>query len=807
MTTLVIAEKPSVAGDLAKALGGFRKTAGYHERDDVIITYAVGHLVELDVPEAKTAARGFPGLPIIPETFGLRVIDRAAEQYRVIEKLLGRRDVQVVMNACDAGREGELIFRLILDMAGCQKPVKRMWCQSMTDESLREAYELARPGTEFDALHMAARSRSEADWLVGINASRALMSLREQQTGMMQSMSAGRVQTPTLAIMVDREDKIRSFVPQSYWELVAEFRVAAGMYKGKWKGVAAPIEGQTEEQAESSGSRLFDKGQALQLLESVKGQPVDSASEESTPTRSAPPTLFDLTTLQREANKRFKFSAKKTLEIAQALYERHKMTTYPRTDSSCLPEDYVATAQDVMRQLESSAWGQFAKPATDSGWVRPTKRIFDNAKISDHFAIIPTGVQSDQLGPEEKLLYELIVRRFIAAFYPDAEFIQTKRVTVIAGYPFYSAGKVMVNPGWTAIIREVTDDGKATTGADGGLCALGAGEVPENASVAAVEGATTPPKRFTDATLLAAMATAGQLVEDEEARAAMKDKGLGTPATRAATIETLLDSGSASKPKEPYVVRQANFLVPTDKGMNLVKFLRDCGTGFLTSAETTGEWEECLNRMARGEFSREDFMHAIRDTTRQLVEVMQDEARRMPAVAAKDLNAPCPQCKAPAISMPAAFQCSSACGWRQRREVATRPITDVEMAKLLRGEALKGLSGFYSSTKKKKFSAGLKFDGAELKLEFDDAPGAVLACKCPKCDGDIEAKAAVFACLECEFKVWREVCNRKFTDREMEQLLSTGTIKVLKGFVSKAKKKFDAGVKLNMDGKVDLVFE
>lgn len=813
MKSLVIAEKSSVAADIAQALGGFQKNGSIYERGDLIVSSAVGHLVELDVPEAASTLRGFPGLPVIPAEFSLHVIERTASQYQALEKLLRRPDVGCIINACDAGREGELIFRLIMEKARCNKPTKRMWCQSMTHESLRAAFDMAKPGGEYDALADAARCRSEADWLIGINGSRGVMALREEQTGRRESSSAGRVQTPTLAIVVDRENQIKKFVAEDYWEVIATFGVQAGQYKGKWKGKpVASQEEQGAEDADTACSRFMDRGQAMELVNMCAGQPVDYAQEEAKPSSRPPPWLFDLTSLQREANIRFKFPIKKTLDIAQALYEKHKVTTYPRTDSKCLPEDYLETAEGVVRQLECSHWGQFAKPITDSQWIKPNKRIFDNSKISDHFAITPTGVLSDQLSPDEQLIYELIVRRFLAAFYPNAEFMNTKRVTVVAGQSFYSSGKVLTFAGWLHVIQEVNATGEALQAGDKGLCVLEEGEVPSNDGISLADGRTSPPSRYTEATLLTAMETAGKLVEDEDMRAAMKDSGLGTPATRAATIEGLLDDGAAYKrPREPYMRRDKTFLVPTPKAMTLVEFLRDCGAGFLASPQTTGEWEELLHKMARGEYSRTDFMDGIRQTTRDLIAILQGEAAKMPATSATKISAACPKCGGGMLSLPGVFRCEAACGYEQRREVATRPITDTEMVRLLKGETL-SLDGFYSATKKRKFSAGLKLtEDGKLEFDFDQAnsaPAQTLSCKCPKCDGAVASKPALVECPDCGFKVWRELCRRKFSDAEFEKLLAKGSLTGLKGFVSpKSGKKFDAGVRLNLEGKLDFVFQ
>lgn len=812
MKTLIIAEKPSVAEDIAKALGGCSKNDDLWERDDLIVAAAKGHLVELNF-EDEGRPRGFPGLPVIPESFDLKVIDSPGKPaaFLNLQKQIRRRDVARIVNACDAGREGELIFRLIAEKADAQKPTSRMWVQSMTPQALRDAYDLMKPSVEYDNLGAAARCRSEADWLIGINASRAFTALVDSMYGKREQFSSGRVQTPTLAIVVDHEARIANFQPQDYWEILGTFNCASGSYVGKWKGAINSCDvgdDTTPEEVEAAKSRIIDKEHAKLLFAKCRNADVDSIAEETQPHKQICPKLFDLTSLQKEANRRFKFSAKKTLDIAQKLYEQHKVTTYPRTDSQYLPDDYVDTARQVMQQLEVSDWGKYAKPVTDGGWIQPSKRIFDSAKVSDHFAIVPTGQISDKLTAEEKAIFELLVRRFIAVFYPPAEFSITDRITVVAGEQFHSRGKVLLSPGWLSVLREVKEDGKIAEAGGAALCAVQDGEVPTVESIDVKAGKTSPPGKMTEAKLLAAMETAGKLVEDDELRAAMKEKGLGTPATRAATIEALLDDGRAKgRPKEPYLVRVENFLEPTDKGKKLVEHLRQWGVGFLTSAQTTGEWEACLKKMEAGEFPAETFMQSIRDTTQRMVEVFRSKSEDTSGIEVSVLEAQCKSCGARVLGLPGGFRCEAACGWSQQRMIARRPLSDKEMSSLLRGEKLKGLTGFYSATKKRDFSADLAYEGDELKFSFEEQEKP-LATLCPKCDSRMLSKPRLVACECCEFKVWRTVCGRDITDAEFEKLLKNGSIPELKGFLSKAKKKFDAGIKLSLeDGKVELMFK
>jgi DNA topoisomerase-3 len=547
-------------------------------------------------------------------------------------------------------------------------------------------------------------------------------------------MNAGRVQTPTCAIVVDRENQIRTFVSEDFWEVVGTFGVSSGKYKGKWSR-AKSAEGEGTESGDAS--RFFDQSQALALVQECTGKPVDSVHDDVTEGHQVPPRLFDLTTLQREANRRFKMPVKRVLDIAQRLYETHKMTTYPRTDSSALPEDYLDEVSRIIGALENSEWGRYAKQVTDAQWVRPNKRIFDNSKISDHFAIIPTGVMSDALDPDERRIYDLIVRRFLSAFFPDLEFRKTRRVTVVAGQSFRTNGKVVTHQGWRAVLQDVAEEGEPKEDDEAGLCAIQDGEMPVNNGVVAVGGKTTPPARFTEGTLLAAMETAGNQVEDAELRAAMQDKGLGTPATRAATIEKLLEDRDA---KKPYLVREKNFLVPTPKAMKLIAFLRSCEAGFLASPQTTGEWEEKLNRMARGEYSRDAFMDEIKETTRHLIDLLRNEAAKAPKVEAtvqtlvgkcpdgggqggakppplNRLACMCPKCESVMASRDKLVECTS-CDFKVWREAFGRKFKDAELDKLIYRGEIKTLNGFVSRNYGNVYSAGVKLDRVSGKMEL-----------------------------------------------------------------------------------------
>src|SRR6478752_5844491 len=446
--SLIIAEKPSVAADVARALGGFTRHDDYFESDRYLLSSAIGHLLEIGMPEDEEVKRGkwtFAHLPAIPSQFALKPIEKSEARLRLLLKLLKRKDVSELVNACDAGREGELIFRNIAQYARNTKPIRRLWLQSMTQGAIRDAFGKLRSDEAMRPLADAAVCRSESDWLVGINGTRAMTAFNSRSGGF-QLTTVGRVQTPTLAILVEREEKIRSFVPHAYWELIGTFRAEAGEYTGRWfdenfrKRDAPAGDGADVEESDRRPERLWDEGSAKAIADACTGKP-GFVSEESKPSTQIAPLLYDLTSLQREANGRFGFSARTTLSLAQALYEKHKALTYPRTDARALPEDYLDTVKATLGELaDTSGYGRFARTILAKGWVRPNKRIFDNSKISDHFAIIPTLVRPRHLNDAEARLYDLAVKRFLAVFHPSAEFLVTTRITRVAEHPFKSEG-------------------------------------------------------------------------------------------------------------------------------------------------------------------------------------------------------------------------------------------------------------------------------------------------------------------------------------------------------------------------------
>ncbi len=619
MKALVIAEKPSVARDIARVLKVPARGEVF-EDDNYVISSAVGHLVSLCDPDDyddKLKRWSRQTLPILPSKFKIKASTErgAKEQFTKLKRLMERRDVGSVVNACDAGREGELIFSYIYELAGCRKETRRLWLTSMTPSAIREGFEKLRAGSEMKNLCDAARCRAESDWLIGMNGTRAV-TIRTSPAGKGQVATVGRVQTPTLSLIVQRELDIRNFVPTQYWRVVGEFAIAGGTYEGVYqrpdfKKSEAKSGGNANSDAADKADRIWEKARAMEILEACRRAETGTISEEKKRTTEVCQRLYDLTTLQREANKRFGFPATKTLQIAQALYEKHKATTYPRTDSRALPEDYMPTCRRTLTAIEAhNTVGRFAARVLENDWVRPNKRIFNNKEISDHFAIIPTDQQpKSALSADEAKIYDMVVRRFVAVFFPPAEFDVTTRTTSVAGNDFKTEGKVLVVPGWREVYGR--EEGKpedvlpAITQADGAPPTAKVNEIQ------CLEEATKPPVRYTEATLLAAMESAGKFVEDEELALAMKERGLGTPATRAGIIDHLI--------KTKYIERGGRDLIPTIKAEQLMAFLKVADVEILTSPAMTGEWEFQLREVSEGKRSREAFMGGIVELTKSIV--------------------------------------------------------------------------------------------------------------------------------------------------------------------------------------------
>ena len=801
---LIIAEKPSVAGDLARALGGFKKVEDHFESDRYIISSALGHLVELCLPSELDVKRGkwsFANLPIIPNEFELKPIEKTRARFNLLKRLMKRQDVDLLINACDAGREGELIFRYLLKLSGVKKPVQRLWLQSMTAESIRSAFDHLRSDEEMIPLAQAAVCRSESDWLVGINGTRAMTAFNNK-TGGFQLTPVGRVQTPTLAILTEREEKIHHFKPRTYFEVFADFEVKAGQYRGRWFKEDFSKDGDEDARAE----RIWEKENADAIKERCLGK-TGVANEERKPTTQAPPLLYDLTSLQRDANARG-FSAKRTLQIAQQLYERHKVITYPRTDSRYLPEDYLATVKSTLGKVDNP----HAHKALESNWVKPSKRIFNNAKISDHFAIVPTGTAPHGLDEVQQKVYDMIVRRFISVFFPAAQFEVTTRITRVDKDAFKTEGKIIKDPGWLAVYgREAAAD------QEGGesLVPIMENEPAKVLDLDVTQNETKPPARFNEATLLSAMEGAGKLVEDEELREAMREKGLGTPATRAAIIEGLIWDG--------YLLREGRELIATAKGMALITLLRGIGITELCSPEMTGEWEYKLKRMAKGAMERKEFMTEIKRFTREIVEKAKNFEGDTVAGDFEVLEVKCPKCGGgPFDEDYRTFKCRS-CGLIVWKTMAGRLFEPEEVKKLLTEGRVGPLEGFRSKVGRK-FGATVKL-GEEFKQEFDFGEGAngepVKIDKdkheslglCPICQkGQIYVLDKAYACENaiastktCSFRISKFILQREIPKEQVQKLIATGKTDLLPKFISKKGRPFSAHLKLE-NGKVGFEF-
>ncbi len=831
--TLIIAEKPSVMTDLsrvlAKELGKFEKSGSgrdvFFENDKAVITSAVGHLVELRMPmgpNGKKLAWNFNVLPAIPDKFTLDPIPDSEARLKQVLKLAKRKDVDLIVNACDAGREGELIFRYIMEIGEITKPVKRLWMQSMTNNSILEAWENLRPGESMKPLADAAKCRSESDWLVGLNATRALTCFNSRHGGF-NITAAGRVQTPTLAILAQREAEIQAFKPTAYFEVHATFGVQAGEYLGKWideawkKDENAPL---------SKPERIWDRLTAEAIQARCQGKTGKVTEEKKANTQIAP-QLYDLTTLQREAP----FSAKGTLQIAQALYEKHKMITYPRTDSRYLPEDYTGNVRETMQDVGNSDLdvAKYAKAvlagSADSGpRLHKSRRVFDSKKVSDHFAIIPTGKFS-KLSEAEQKLYDMIVKRFIAVFYPSAEFEQTTRLTRIEGSTgvspvssdtFKTEGRILVKPGWL----EVYGRRPGVAAGKDELCPVSAGETAHADPVEVLAEETKPPARMTESTLLSAMEGAGKLIDDEALREAMAERGLGTPATRAATIEGLIS--------QKYLAREGRELFVSGSGMRLISLVKEMEIEGLYSPKLTGDWEFKLRQMEHGHLERGDFMKEIIAYTNEICSKARSAADLAKSEVFPDLKVTCPMCGAPSLTQTeATYECREPeCKFKAKKHIAGRLLTEEEAIQLFTTKLVGPLTGFRSKFNKP-FDAALEMD-AKFKINFvfegDDRDGPPELTE-EQFIGEAkteEGKSYKVYATEKAYhipeivtkkdphgiRIGKSILQCEIPRDQMLKLIASGKTDVLKGFVSnRTKRKFDAHLTFDpKDGKIGFDF-
>jgi DNA topoisomerase-3 len=809
---LIIAEKPSVANDIAKALGGFAKRDGYFESDRYLLSSAVGHLLEIAAPEKYDVKRGkwsFAHLPVIPPEFDLHPIAKSADRLRLLKQLIRRKDVIELINACDAGREGELIFRYIVQAARASQPIRRLWLQSMTPAAIREGFAKLRDDEDMQPLASAARSRSEADWIVGINGTRAMTAFNSKGGGFYLT-TVGRVQTPTLAIVVDREKSIKGFVPRDYWEVRASLAVQAGTYDGKWFD---PKFKRDEDDPERKDTRIWHEADALAVVAACRGK-TGTVTEEARPSTQLSPLLFDLTSLQREANGRFGFSAKTTLSIAQELYEKYKVLTYPRTDSRHLPDDYLGTVTATMEAMgQVDAYAKFAAQVLREKWVRPNRRVFDNARISDHFAIIPTPLPAKGLNEVQQRIYDLVAKRFLAVFFPAAEYLITTRVTRVEAHCFRTEGKVLVNPGWLAVY------GKEAADEDANLVAVAREERPLAEAVEAVALRTKAAPRYNEGTLLTAMEGAGKLVDDDELREAMAQKGLGTPATRAQIIEGLIG--------EKYLLREGRELVPTAKAFQLMTLLHGLGVSELTQPELTGEWEYKLAQMERGRLKREAFMAEIARMTEEIVKRAKEyDSDTVPGDYAT-LRTACPTCGGVVRENYRRFACDQ-CGFSITKTPGGRQFEVEEVETLLARRELGLLQGFRSKLGRP-FAAILRIvrdeEGETHKLEFDfgqsrqddepdeiDFTGQEPLGACPKCGAKVYEHGLSYLCAntplkQCDFRSGKVILQQEVSREQMTKLLNEGRTDLLANFVSKRNgRKFKAHLVAQPQGKIGFEF-
>ena len=801
---LVITEKPSVARDIARVLGARTRHDGYLEGAGVRVAWCLGHLLELQEPheyEAEWKRWRLADLPMLPDPLRFRPIKRTSKQLSVLKRLLRASDVDLVVNGCDAGREGELIFRLVYDHAfggGRGKAVKRLWISSLTDQAIHRGFASLEPGAAFDRLGDAARCRSEADWLVGLNATRALTLVTRKGGADGVLMSLGRVQTPTLAMIVRREDEIDAFVPEPFWQVLARFqprRPDLATYEGTWR--------------RGDSDRMKTEAEARAVADAVRARPGQAAKVERKSVRERPPFLFDLTALQKRANQRFAMSADRTLKAAQALYEQHKAITYPRTDSRFLTADMAPKLPAVVRRLEQSPWSAAAQ-AVAAANLRPGPRVIHDAEVGDHHAIIPTGRLPDleRLGQDERRVFELVARRLLAALLPDAVFASTRIETRVGDHAFLSIGRVRLEEGWQ--LAEPPPPPKPGQRPTPDLPAIDRGDAVDVAAVRVLEGKTQPPKRFDEATLLGAMERPDRHLDDEsegpapeaEVRRAMKASGLGTPATRASIIETLL--------RREFIRRERKSLVPTTRGRALVGAVP---TPELLSAALTGEWEARLARMAEGGADRASFMADIRAFTRtaiQAIAVM--EPPSVPSPAREPLGK-CPVCSTTVTEGRRAYSCERGkdCTFVIFKSIAGRATSPALVRLLLAKGHSRELKGFKSKTSGKSFSAALRLraDGT-VEMDFErkgggaarparasgppkpPKPRAPDGPLCPRCrTGRVIKGRQAWGCHRwregCEFRVQFQQRGLRLPDDEADRLLRRKQTRLMEGLVREGK--------------------
>ncbi len=804
--TLIIAEKPSVAGDLVKVLPGkFTKSKTHYEGEHYVVSYAIGHLVSICYPEEidpRFQKWELNNLPILPESFPLKGLPGTKGQLNALQKLIRRKDIKEIINACDAGREGELIFKYILkyvwNQSVARKSFRRLWLQSMTSTAIKKGLDNLKEDKEMLALEDTALCRSESDWLIGINATRALTGYNSRRGGFFLT-PCGRVQTPTLSLLVKRERVRQSFVAQPFCNLLSTFTFASESYIGKW---IDPGFRKNKEAPHGRADRIWEPQQADTIIDKCTGKPAD-VSETSKKSSQRSPQLFDLTSLQREANSRFGFSAKNTLGLAQALYEKHKVLTYPRTDSRHLPEDYIPTVEKVLQSQKGWEFKEFAQIALDKKYVHPDKRIFNDKKISDHHAIIPTAVLPSSLSEAEHKIYQMVVQRFLAVFFPPARFLNTKRLSLVEGETFLTEGKIMIDPGWKKIYSRIGETSKDTI-----LSPIPTGKAVLCQEIKKEETETKPPPRFNEASLLSAMENSDKLVDNEELADAMKERGLGTPATRAAIIEKLL--------KEKYVVREGKDLTPTGKAFELLSLLEAMKIDVLASPEMTGEWEHKLNQILKGELTRDEFMKDIRKLTQHITSQVinfdkvepSKEAPFSPINGLRFFDSPTAYiAEDKKISI--------------RKILGGRVMTTDEIVTLINGGTLGPFSDFRSK-KGKPFTASVRISNNKIEFLFAnsideldiDAIKKTTHLGLSPVDNTrvFETPAGYMSESALEknekkgLKISKIILSKELTPENIKQLLTNGKTELIQGFISRKRRPFDAYLLLEKNGKISFDF-
>ncbi|MDR1437901.1 MAG: DNA topoisomerase 3 [Puniceicoccales bacterium] len=812
---LVIAEKPSVAKDIARVLRATRKQDEALFNDEYVITSALGHLVELPMPEemgSQFKRWTLANLPIIPEKFQLKPNERTKDRLHSLKKWMANREIVEIINACDAGREGELIFTYIYEICKCKKPFRRLWMTSMTTEGINSAFENLRTPEIMLPLQEAARCRSEADWLVGINGTRAIT----VRTAARKSVaSVGRVQTPTLAMVVERERSIRNFESIPYWRILGKFAVKNGEYDS-----VLQLDERSHDTLGGYRDRISRKEKAESILENLRQVNLGTVTEKKKRTKQSPPRLYDLTTLQREANTRFHYSAASTLKIAQALYDQHKLITYPRTDSKALPEDYAPVCERTLQAM-GEEYSPFVAKITQEYGIHPSdKKIFNNAEISDHFAIIPTPQIAGKLNEEESRIYDMIVRRFIAIFFPQAEYDVTSRTTKVDGYTFTCEGKVLAEVGWLAVYDKKQEDSKQKET----LPAIedGDGDPPQAkvVSVEVCEEQTRPPAHYTEATLLSAMETAGRLVDDEDLALAMKDKGIGTPATRAQIIDNLIGTGYMERSDQ----RDRAILV-TAKAERLIDFLNVAGIEILKNPSMTGEWEFKLREIEHGRFSRTAFMEEVTKLTKFITE----KIKNFSETDAHNCQESCiysPLDGKPLLESFRAYHTADR-ALTIAKVIGGKELNPEEVIELIRTGRIGPFEDFRSRAGKP-FKASIVIEAGRTKLEFDgmsaealerirqaltESDSSQILCDCPMgCGGKVYVTDQGYLCENlqnqaCTFRMSRMLLGHELTIDEFSSLIQQGKTPLIDNFISnRTGRYFSAYVSFGKEGRIEFEF-